>query len=149
MARNRFGLQFSGWEDYIEKLDKVGGSAAMKRGVENALKESKKHVNKQIEKSMQANKLPAKGQFATGKTAQSIDKSEEVDWKNLKATMKVGFEFEKSGLTSIFLMYGTPRMRPAKGLKAAIYGGKVNKEIQEIQKKEILDEINRIMNGGG
>lgn len=145
MARNKIGLQFEGWEDTLAKLDELGGTQLMKRATESALKASKQHVNPHIESAM--NSLPAGGRYSTGETKQSIDKSMSVDWQGLTASIKVGFDFKESGLTSIFLMYGTPRMSPVKGLKAAIYGAKTKKEIAQIQSEAINKIIKRTMEG--
>ncbi len=145
MARNRIGLQVKGFDEYMAKLDEVGGTKAMKRGVESALIASKKYVNPLIESAM--SKLPAGGRYSTGDTKKSIDEDMTVDWQGLTASIKVGFDFEKSGLTSIFLMYGTPKMPPVNGLKAAIYGSKSQKEIAAIQAEELDRVIERIMEG--
>ena len=61
--------------------------------------------------------------------------------------IKIGFDFSKSGLKSIFLMYGTPKMKPVSGLKSAIYGSKTQKEIAEIQEKVLSNHINKVMEG--
>ncbi len=145
MARNKIGLQASGFEDYITKLDELGGSKAMKRGVESALKASKKYVNPLIEKSM--TKLPAGGKYSSGNTKESIDKDMSVEWSGMTATIKVGFDFSKSGVTSIFLMYGTPKMKPVTGLKNAVYGAKTKKELATIQEEALMKVIKRIMEG--
>lgn len=145
MARNRIGLQFEGWEDYIAKLDELGGTSLMKKGVEEALIESKKHVNPLIENAMV--KLPAKGRYATGRTKESIDTDMSVEWEGMTGTIKVGFDFKKSGVTSIFLMYGTPRMKPVSGLKSAIYGAKTQKEVAEIQEQKLSGVIKKAMEG--
>lgn len=150
MARNRIGLQFDGWENYIAKLDELGGTQTMKKGVEKALIESKKHVNPLIEKAM--NKLPAGGKYSTGDTKKSIDDQMSVEWTGMTGTIKVGFDFSKSGAKSIYLMYGTqingtPRMKPVSGLKGAIYGTKTQKEIAEIQEKVLSDVIKGVMEG--
>lgn len=143
MARNRIGLQVKGFEEYMAKLDEVGGTAAMRRGVEEALKDSKKHVNPLIAQAM--TRLPAAGRYATGRTKESIDDSMTVDWDGMTASIKVGFDFKKSGMRSIFLMYGTPRMKPVSGLKAAIYGTKTTKEIGAIQAEALSRVIREIM----
>ena len=145
MARNKIGLQFNGWEEYIAKLDELGGTQVMKKGVEEALIESKKHVNPLIEKSM--GKLPAGGRYSTGNTKESIDDEMRVDWEGMTGSIKVGFDFSKSGVTSVFLMYGTPKMKPVAGLKSAIYGTKTQKEIAEIQEKVLSDYIKKVMEG--
>lgn len=139
------GLQFEGWESTIAKLDELGGTAFSKKCVEKALGESKAYVNPQIEKAM--SRLPAGGKYSTGATAGSLDTDLSVRWAGLVGEIKVGFDFDKSGLTSIFLMYGTPRMRPVTGLKSAIYGTKTKKEIGEIQMDAINAEIKKIMEG--
>ena len=139
MARNKIGLHFEGWENYVAKLDELGGSDYMKKGVEKALIESKKHVTPLIEQAVV--NLPAGGRYSTGDTKKSIDKDMTVQWEGMTASIKVGFDFKESGLKSIFLMYGTPRMQPVKGLKSAIYGAKTKKEIAELQEKVMWDII--------
>ena len=146
MARNKIGLHFDGFSDYMAKLDELGGTQLMKKGVEEALAESKKHVNPLIESSM--GKLPAGGKYSTGDTKKSIDDDLSVEWEGMTGSIKIGFDFEKSGLKSIFLMYGTPRMKPVSGLKSAIYGAKTKKEIAEIQERVISDLIRKTMEGG-
>ena len=145
MARNRIGLQVKGLDEYMAKLDEIGSGQAMRRGVESALKASKEHVNPQIESAMA--KLPAGGRYSTGDTKRSIDKDMAVDWEGMTGSIKVGFDFKKSGLTSIYLMYGTPKMSPVTGLKAAIYGTKTQKEIAKLQGEALNKVINRIMEG--
>lgn len=145
MARNRIGLQFDGWTDYMAKLDKLGGTDAMKRGVEAGLRASKQYVNPKIEASM--SKLPAQGRYSKGVTKQSIDRDMSINWGGMTGEIKVGFDFKKSGTTSIFLMYGTPRMKPVSGLKNAIYSSKTQKEIATIQEAEVAKVIKRIMEG--
>lgn len=129
----------------MAKLDEVGGSNAMKRGTEAALKASKQYVNPLIEQAM--NSLPAGGRYSTGATKKSIDKDMAVEWNGMTASIKVGFNFKESGLTSIFLMYGTPKHDPVTGLYEAIYGNKTQREIGNIQGEELNKVIKRIMEG--
>ena len=68
-----------------------------------------------------------------------------VNWNGGLAEIKIGFCFKKSGLTGIFLMYGTPRIRPVVGLKSAIYGEKTKKEIKKLQAEKINKVIKKIM----
>ena len=132
----------------MAKLDEIGGTKAMKRGTEAALKASKQYVNPLIESAMASSNLPARGQYSTGDTKHSIDQDMSVEWEGMTASIKVGFNFKESGMTSIYLMYGTPKMPPVKGLKAAIYGNKTKKQIAELQEEAIQKVILRIMEGG-
>lgn len=145
MARNKIGLQVKELDYYMAKLDELGSGKAMKRGVEGALKASKQHVNPLINKAMA--KLPAGGRYSTGDTKKSIDTDMNVEWEGMTGSIKVGFDFSKSGLKSIFLMYGTPRMKPVSGLKNAIYGTKTQKELATIQEEALQKVIKRIMEG--
>ena len=131
----------------MAQLDELGGTKAMERATEAALRAAKEHVTPKISKAVDSANLPAKGKYATGVIKDSIDKDMSVDWEGFTASIHVGFDFEKSGMTSIFLMYGTPKMPPVKGLKAAIYGSKTQKEISEIQADEINKVIAKYMEG--
>lgn len=131
----------------MAKLDELGGSKAMKKATEEALKDSKKYVNPLIEQAMVKSNLPAQGNYSTGDTKESIDNSMDVEWQGLTAAIKVGFDFKKSGMKSIYLMYGTPKMSPVSGLKAAIYGGKTKKELAKVQEAALQRVIAEIMEG--
>ena len=150
MARNKIGLVTDSLEEYMAKLEELGGATAMKKGAEAALKASKQYVNPLIEQAM--NKLPAGGKYSTGDTKKSIDDSMDIEWSGLTGEIKIGFDFSKSGMKSIYLMYGTqlngtPRMKPVTGLKAAIYGNKTKKAIAELQGQALSDTIREIMEG--
>lgn len=145
MPKCDMGLRFDGWKDYMAKLDEIGGSDAMVRGVFAGLTSSQQYVAKQLEEKIQ--NLPAKGKYSTGVTKKSIIKDGEVWGSASYYYANVGFDFGESGTTSIFLMYGTPRMSPVKGLKAAVYGNNTNKKLKEIQEAEVMKVIKRIMGG--
>jgi hypothetical protein len=145
MAKAKMGLKFDGWEETITKLNNLAGDNITKKAVSEALTKSKEYVNEGIEKAVISGSLPAKGKFSTGDTKSSINRDSDVTWQGQTASIKVGFDFKKSGTTSIFLMYGTPKMKPAKGLKNAIYGSKARKEIAEIQSEIINKHIKEVM----
>lgn len=145
VARNRVGLVANGLDEYMNKLEELGGDDAMKKGAEAALKASKQYVNPLIEQAM--TKLPAGGKYSTGDTKKSIDDDMDVTWSGLTGEVKIGFDFSKSGMKSIYLMYGTPRMKPVTGLKAAIYGNKTKKAIAELQGEALSNAIREIMEG--
>lgn len=147
MARNKIGLNFDDWQEYMAKLDKLGDMSLMEKGVEEALVESKKHINPLIEKAVVKAKLPAKGKYSTGDTKASLDTDMGVEWEAMTGSVKIGFDFSESGLKSILLMQGTPKMKPVSGLKSAIYGTKTQKEIGEIQEKVLSDLIRKVMEG--
>ena len=98
-----------------------------------------------LDNEVKNSNFPAKGKYSTGLTEKSIDRSETVDWNGTKASIKVGFDFKISGLRTIFLMYGTPRMKKSPKIYSAIYGAKTKKQIAEIQKEIFESEIKKII----
>lgn len=136
MARkNRIGITFRGFEEYAEKIDRLNGD--LDNTVKKALQASFDHVTPKAETAINRH-------VQTGETKRTLKRSETVQWEGRKAYIKVGFEFPK-GLPSIFLMYGTPRMKKDTKLYNAIYGTKTQKEIKQIQKEIFEEEIRRVM----
>ena len=72
----------------------------------------------------------------TGDTEESLKRNADVTWIGTAAEVEVGFDIDNGGLPSVFLMYGTPKMKPDRKLYNAIYGAKTKKEIAELQEKE-------------
>ncbi len=147
MARKKVGLHSNCFEDLMAKLDEVGSTDAMKKGVEGALKTSKQHINQLLNTAMQTGNLPAGGKYSTGETKASIDEDMNVEWSGTLASLKVGFDLQGSGLRSIYLMHGTPKMSPVPGLYDAIYGSATKKELGKLQTEAINKVIKRIMEG--
>lgn len=146
MARkNKIGLQFSGFEELAEKLDELQGD--LKKTTEDALRKSKAVVTTNLLKATQKPNLPAHGKYSKGDTRHSIDTSKSVNWEGTTGSIHVGFEFKKSGLKSIFLMYGTPRMKKVQAIYDAVYGSKTKTQIRKIQKETFQEAIKKKMEG--
>lgn len=146
-TKNKIGLHFTGWEELISNIEKAAGDSGMKKAVEDGLRASKAQVNSNITKAMSKSNLPAGGKYSTGKTLSSLDKDFVVNWDGYTGSINVGFNMEDSGLVSIFLMKGTPKMSPVPGLLDAIYGKKTTNEIKKIQKEAIMKYIQRNLGG--
>lgn len=146
MARNRISLSFKGFEELAEKLDKAGGD--LKKVTEKALITSKKIVEKNLDEVVIKPNFPSEeepGQYSNGDTRDSIDRDETVEWNGTTGSIHVGFDFKISGMTTIFLMYGTPRMNKSQKIYNAVYGTKTKKQIAEAQEKIFREEINKII----
>ena len=142
--RNRFGLQFEGIEEMAEKFEKLGGdlgSLATK-----ALEVSRDQLADQLTADTSEAKLPRKGKYSTGRTKESITRRP-VTHTGSVYTVGVGYDMTRSGMTSIYLMYGTPRMKKVAAIYRDIYGTKVVKERQELQKQIFADAIRERMEG--
>lgn len=129
---NKVSISFNGFEDLYKKLGELNDN--IESVTEEVLKESFDIVQSKTKNAMQKKNLPAKGKYSTGDTENSIIADSDVKWEGTIASIAVGFDLKKSGIKSILLMYGTPKMKPSKGLKNAIYGSKTKKEISDKQK---------------
>lgn len=142
MARNKFALNFDGFLALAEQLDELQ-AGALKNATENALKATDDYVTTEVDKAV------AKSKFnfdRTGKTKASIDRDKTVEWEGTKASAKAGFRINSGGLSSVFLMYGTPHIAPDQNLRKAAKGeGKHKKAIQEIQAAEFNKVIEEVM----
>lgn len=137
MAKNKIGLELDGFEELIAKLDKMNGD--IKGTVEDCLKVANDIIEPQLQTAMQKHRR-------TGKTAGSIIKTDKVEWQGQTASIDVGFTFPK-GLPSVFLMYGTPRMKKDTKVYNAVYGKRTKDQIARMQALIISDEINKAMGG--
>jgi hypothetical protein len=148
-TKNKIGLKFEGLEEMISKLESLEGD--LKTTTEKALIASKQHVVEELRKVTVPANYPAGGKYSTGRTQQSIDTDMTVNWNGTTAEISVGYNMEISGMTSIFLMYGTPRHKPpmkaVRKMYNAIYGSKMKKEIAEIQREAFAAEVQRKMKG--
>ena len=136
MAKNKLGLQFSGWDEVIANLDSLGGD--IKKTTENALLESQKIVARNAQTAMKKHRR-------TGKTENSISDDGTVTWIGSTAQIGVGFDLKSGGMPSIFLMYGTPRKAKDQAVYNAVYGSGTKKEISEKQSEIFYKEISERM----
>lgn len=132
----RIKLQFNAWKELGENLDKLGGD--LKKTTETALKESHAAITPGIKSAFGKHNK-------TNTMMPTLREESKVEWEGLTASIPIGFDISAGGVASVFLMYGTPRMAPDKNTYNAIYGAKVKRQIDEIQKKVFTEAIERAM----
>ena len=137
MAKNKIGLELDGFEELIAKLDGLQGD--VKGAVDDCLKVANDIIVPSLEAAMNKH-------VRSGETIGSIVKTDKIEWEGTTASIDVGFQFPK-GLPSVFLMYGTPRMKKDTKVYNAIYGKAVRDKIARMQALIIADEINKAMGG--
>lgn len=138
MAKNKLRLDFKGFEEYAARLDELGGD--LKATTEKALKESHAFVTPKIKAAMTKHNK-------SGDTSRAILDKSAVVWSGAVASIDVGFDIQNGGMPSIFLMYGTPRVKPDRDLYNAIYGNKTKKDIKELQQEIFSAAITKAMEG--
>lgn len=135
---NKFGIQFDGFTELMENLDRLGGD--LKKVGEECLTVAHKVVTPKIKADINRHKR-------TGATEKSIKTNVQVKWEGTTASVDVGFKIGEGGLPSIFLMYGTPRMKKDTKLYNDIYGSAVRKEIAAKQEEILQNAIAQRLGG--
>lgn len=138
------GFDITALEKYAEQLQEAGGDAALHRAVQSGMIAGKNGINTLINAAMQPGNLPAGGAYSTGETLSSLDKDMTVKWSGNLAELPLGFDLSNGGMASIFLMHGTPKMRPAAGLYDALYGTTGRAKARKEQKKAIQKVLERL-----
>ena len=127
-------LEFSGFEEMAERLDKLGGD--LKKTTEKALEATHEHITPKVKEAFRKHDIKY-----SHDTMKSLKKDSEVEWNGSVASVGVGFKISSGGLPSIFLMYGTPKIQPDKKLYDSVYGNKTKKEVKALQEKIFAEEI--------
>lgn len=143
VAKNKIGLQFTGWKEVMQNIGRMADESGLKQATESALKATKDHINAKADAIMQKGNMPAGGKYWTGETKRSLDKNYDVEWSGYTGSINIGYDLDASGLTSIYLMHGTPKMTPVSGLYDAFYGKKTKSETKVLQKEAIEKWIER------
>lgn len=128
-------LEVDGLNELVERLSKVG--ADTKSIAEKALKESHAYVTTNIHNAMSKH-------HRTGRTEGAIVDSPKVDWVGTLASIEIGFDISNGGLASIFLMYGTPRMRKDQELYNSVWGKATTTAITQIQENVLYDALREL-----
>ena len=141
-------MQVPNFNALAKQLEDLGGD--VKKATEDALKETHRIVTDKIEQAMVPSNMPAHGKYWTGRTLDNLRLVPNISWVRggSVAYVPVGFDILNGGLTSIFLMYGTPRMKPVPGLYEAVFGNATQAEIIEAQTRILHEAIYEAMGGG-
>lgn len=144
MGKNLLKLDVSGFEEYIQKLEKL--EADLKSIVSDALNQAGETITDDTFDAVSDSNLPRGGEYSTGKTKESIIKNPRIKWSGTTAEIGVGFDFNKPGAGG-YLITGTPRMAPDKALNKIYKSKKYMKDIQKDMIDIFQDEISRRMGG--
>lgn len=140
---NKFSLDFQGFLDFAYKIEELGGSEALKKATDNALKATDRYVTKEVDNAV------AKSKFnfdRTGRTKSSLDKEIKTEWDGTVGKATAGFHITQGGLASQFLIYGTPHIAGDTNLRNAVRGeGKHRKIIRQLQQEEFSKVLNEVM----
>lgn len=133
-------MQVEGLDALVERMQKLGVDT--RSAVNKALIETHRIVTEKAEAAIEPHRR-------TGATEASLRHDVLIEWNGDVASIKVGFDIENGGLPSIFLMYGTARIKPDTTLHNAFFGKDTIKEIVEAQEKAIYNAIHSAEGANG
>lgn len=140
---SKFSIEFEQLKQLTKQIEELAGIEGVDRAVENALIATDDYVTAEVDKAVARSKFNFN---RTGTTKSTIDRDRIVEWKGTTAEVKAGFTISKGGLPSIFLMYGTPTIKPDTNLKNAAKGQGIHRDkIHKIQQEEFNKVIKEVM----
>ena len=136
--KSKLAFNFKEMADLADKLERMGGN--LQAACDKALHDTHDYITPGLAAGIARH-------VDTGETEGSLERSAHVVWDSpLKAHVNIGFDLSK-GWPSIFLMWGTPKMRPDTSLKNAAFGPKVRREVANIQRAALEEAIKNLTNG--
>ena len=134
----RMSIKFDGFDDLAAEIDRAGGN--LEAAVEDALLQTQEYIQNGL--TIAAAPYNGKGikGYATGKMFRSIIDDRKIYIRGNVAEVRVGFELD-TGFHSIFIMYGTPRIKKDQRVYNAIRGTKTQKDIAELQESVLRKHL--------
>lgn len=142
--RTTLNLDTKNIEQLILKLDELEGD--VKSAVEDALTQVAETITEDTIDAVANANLPAGGKYSDGDTEASIVKNPKVIWEGTKASVAVGFDYDKPGAGG-YLITGTPKMKPDYELQKIYTGKKYMTNIRNDMEAVMQDYINEKMGG--
>ena len=154
MPQNKgFSLDFKGFLDYAEEIDKLGKGDALLAVVTDAMQQTKDLVNGECERALNSSQYSFdKGEnYSQGKARESLEKVKQmpVEVDGTTVTAYAGFDLEVSPEV-MPLAYGTPHLANDKNLYNAIkVKGNVKKQVETLQKEIFTKSLAKLVTEGG
>lgn len=140
---SKMSLDMSDFEkQMLKKLNEL--QADVSKIVTKALEKTHEIVTEKALEAMKKENLPAKGKFSSGATEANILREAKVYGIGEALAVDVGFSIGNGGLASIFLLYGTPRMKKSQKLYDAFFSSATKSEVLTAQEQIIFNELQKI-----
>lgn len=151
MAKNKgFSLDFGGFLDFAEQIDKLGGSDALLNATVKALDESKQYVNEAISEAMAASEYEfTKGEgYSQGEARESLKEISQMPVMVEGTVVKAytGVDLAVTPEVIILAVEGAPNRAKDKKLSNAVkVKGKIRKEVDQIQERVFNEALKEVL----
>ena len=147
MANKNFSLNFDGFLEYADQLDKLG-EQYLRKATENALIKSQDYLNQETENAMNNSKFNFN---RTGRAKKSLAKIDQMplEWDGYTAKTFVGVNIAEAPEGFILAVQGTPHQKADRNIYNAMKAkGKYRKQVDQIQMNEFEKVISEAMKNG-
>ena len=127
--KSKFAFRFDEMYDLADRIEKAGGN--LQQAADKALHDTHDFITAELSTGIARH-------VQTGDTRDALVQTPKVEWITpLKAQVNIGFDLADGGWPSIFLMWGTPKMKPDIKLRKAAFGPAVKREVARIQREAL------------
>lgn len=142
--RNQFGIDWSQFEDFAERIDGLGGD--LKKIFTDVMQMEAETVQEDTVEATAAANLPAHGKYSQEDTVKAINTMPKVEWSGTIASVGMGFDKTKPN-AGTFLITGTPKMRPDYKLEEIFVRKKYLKSMITDINEYFEDALDRVVQG--
>ena len=144
MARNTLKLDMSELEQFLKKIERLGGN--VEQTTEKILVETAQKIAQDTLAALAKPNLPAQGRYsgANENTRQSVVQDATATWDGSVVWAPVGFRFSMPGAGG-FLISGTPRMAPDVELRKMYKQKKYMNDLQKDMWEKAWQEYMRVI----
>lgn len=134
----QWGIDFEDFNYYAKKIESLSDKETLRQVADKALKKTHNYLTPKIDDAFSKHNR-------TGRTSKSLRQEDGTEWTSDVGSIDVGYDIKNGGLASIFLMYGTPRIKPDKKLYNLFYGKKIKREVFKIQEEVFNEELEKLL----
>lgn len=152
MAKKKFSLDFKGFLDIAEEIDKLGEGVLMEATIK-ALDESRKYVNIEVGKAMKKSKYSFSNgiKYSQGRARKSLIEVSKLPVEVIGTVVKAyaGVDMKEAPEVVILAVEGAPHEKPDLQLRHAIkVKGAIRKNVDIIQTKVFNEALRKGLNNG-
>lgn len=153
MARkSRWDLDFEGFKDLTRQISEQYGEEALLEATKEALDETRKYVNTEIEKAMDTSRYSFnEGQgLSKGKSRKSLNEVKTLPVETIGSVVKVKAGVDLAEAPEVIILAsGTPHLKKDTKLNNAIrVKGNIRKEVDRIQQEVFIKALAKGTNNG-
>ena len=139
---SKFKVDFAGFEQMRARLNKLEAGLTEEVAIK-ALEKTNDIVYAAAKAAVAKPNLPAGGKYSrkAKNTESSLREEPLIEQKGTELIAHIGFDMKVSGMTSIWLIRGTPKYPKVQALYDAFYGSAILDKVRQAQREVFQDAL--------